>query len=66
MIMTKMTEKKRAKDTRTPAESPHFYNQTKWSSQGISSTVCNSVPISSIALSHSILSRESMFLMKMG
>lgn len=34
MLMTKMTVEKEAKETRTPAESPHFYNQTKWSMQG--------------------------------
>lgn len=30
MFMTKMTEEKQAKETRTPAESPHLYNPTKW------------------------------------
>lgn len=34
MFMTKITEEKQAKETRIPAESLRFYNQTKWSRQG--------------------------------
>jgi len=59
-----MTEENQAKE-RTPVECPHFYKQNQ-ADKELSSTVCNSVPISSIALSHCILFRESTIFMKMG